>query len=476
MRISTNFKLTPGLWNLADTFEKEGYEFYFVGGFVRDTIMQSSCWDVDATTNAQPEAIKTILRSHLGEHIDALYTVGEKYGTIGVRLSSVDVEITTYRTDEYTEGSRHPEVKFGHSLYEDLARRDFTINAIACDKDANIVDPFGGINDIRDEVVRFVGNPPDRIGEDPLRMLRLVRFASKFGFGIENRERFCTQIDSHLLETVSKERIRDELCKMLLQEKPSDAVRLLKDLWLLRFITKEVVRLEATEQISPHHYENAFDHTMRVLDESTPLLEQRLTALLHDTGKFHTVDYINHEEKGEITTFYGHEEESAKITHRVLSRLRFPSETVNRVTHLVACHMRPLSLYNELDKGKLPSKRAVRRFIHKCYLDSECNVYDVMIFNAADMRGHANPVMQNWIVLQDLISREREDTTNLPEKAMSPLDGNELMELFPDAPGPGPWIGATKAHLTEKVLDGIIDVEDKDGAKREALDYWNQRK
>jgi tRNA nucleotidyltransferase/poly(A) polymerase len=473
MNVSTNFKVVPKLRYLAMLFEDAGYEFYFVGGFVRDTLMQSTCWDVDATTNAQPETIKQLLREGLREDLTALYTVGEKYGTIGVKIGSVDVEITTYRTEQYLDGTRHPEVQFGSSLEEDLSRRDFTINAIACDKDANIVDPFGGVEDIQNGVIRFVGKPIERILEDPLRLLRAVRFASRYDFAMHPSTKDSVWGFADKIEEVSKERIRDELTKMLVHEQPSRAIRMLRSLRLLGYIMKEVDRLDTVEQISPYHYEDAFEHTMRVLDESLGLIEIRLAALLHDTGKWATVEYINHEEHGEMTTFHGHEQFSAKYAHRVLHRLRFPHVTVNRVTHLVACHMRPLQLYNELDAGHEPSRKAIRRFIKACHLNEIVQVEDVMELNRADMAGHAHPNMDNWRKLSGLVSDARKEDRFQPEEAESPLNGNELMELFDEKPGPGPWIGATKAHLTDLVICGIIEVDDKEGAKREALRFWN---
>ena len=473
MQISTNFKIVPKLRYLAMVFEDAGYEFYFVGGFVRDTLMQSTSKDIDVTTNAQPETIKQLLREGLREDLTALYTVGEKYGTIGVKLGSLNIEITTYRTEQYEDGSRHPEVQFGSSLEEDLSRRDFTINAIACDKDANIVDPFGGINDIKEGLVKFVGTPKERIKEDPLRLIRAIRFASRFGFRLGILTKSTIQVYAMDIEEVSKERIRDEVSKMLVQEEPSRAIRMLKENRLLQYIMKEVDRLDTVEQISPYHYEDAFEHTMRVLDESLGLIEIRLAALLHDTGKWATVEYINHEEHGEMTTFHGHEQFSAKYAHRVLHRLRFPHVTVNRVTHLVACHMRPLQLYNEIDAGHEPSRKAIRRFIKACHLNEIVQVEDVLELNRADMAGHARPNMDNWRKLSELVSEARKEDTFQPEEAKSPLDGNEIMEIFGEKQGPGPWIGATKGHLTNLVIDGIIEVDDKEGAKREALRYWN---
>lgn len=471
IRVAERINIDPLLRLVAVEFERRGYEFYFIGGYVRDNFLGIPNKDVDATTNAQPETIKRILREELGNEINAMYTVGEKYGTIGLHLADIDLEITTYRTEQYEDGNRKPEVAFGSTLGEDLSRRDFTINAIACDKDANIIDPYNGLEDIKAGIVRFVGLPRDRIKEDPLRLLRAIRFASRYSFQLSLYTHTSVFVYADSIEEVSKERIRDELCKMLLHDKPSAAIRMLKEYRLLKIILGEVDRLDSVEQINPYHYENAFEHTMRVLDYSAPMLEQRLAALLHDTGKYYTIEYHNNPER---TTFHGHEKDSAKFTHRVLHRLRFPHVLVNRATHLVACHMRPLQLYNELDAGRIPSRKSVRRFIKACQLDEIVQVEDVLILNKADMQGHATPNMENYYALSNIVAVVRKEGSSQPEEAKSPLDGNELMEIM-DNHRPGPWIGRTKEHLTNLVVDGDIQVDDKAAAEAAARKFWAAR-
>jgi poly(A) polymerase len=198
------------LGRLGERFKEAGRELYLVGGFVRDAIGGSVGKDVDATTGAHPKEIKNLL----GPVADYLWTVGERFGTIGARVGKYDVEVTTYRSDLYTEGSRHPEVRFGTNLVDDLARRDFTINAIAADAESGeIRDPFDGRRDLESGVIRTVGDPLDRMRDDPLRMLRAVRFETVLTtpekpFAMTTELEAAIQENAHWLENISAERIR----------------------------------------------------------------------------------------------------------------------------------------------------------------------------------------------------------------------------------------------------------------------------
>ncbi|MDQ3286589.1 MAG: CCA tRNA nucleotidyltransferase, partial [Actinomycetota bacterium] len=208
----------PGpLGRLGETFKEAEHELYLVGGFVRDALSGSIGRDVDATTGAHPKEIKRLL-APVADH---LWTVGERFGTIGARVGDYDVEVTTYRTDLYTEGSRHPKVRFGKNLAEDLARRDFTINAIAADAETGEVqDPCDGRRDLESGVIRSVGDPVDRMRDDPLRMLRAVRFETVLStpekpFAMTTELEAAIRENAHWLESISAERIRDEVEKIL---------------------------------------------------------------------------------------------------------------------------------------------------------------------------------------------------------------------------------------------------------------------
>src|SRR5215212_7090664 len=217
------------LARLGEGFGEAGHELYLVGGYVRDKLLGREHPDSDAATDAHPRKIKELLRPHA----DHLWTVGERFGTIGAEVDGYAVEVTTYRSDLYREGSRHPEVTFGESLEEDLARRDFTINAVAADaKSGGILDPFGGRKDLEDGVIRPVGDPLDRMRDDPLRMLRAVRFeitltTPEKPFAITTGLERAIRENSHWLESISAERVRDEFEKVLVSENVDKGLRAL---------------------------------------------------------------------------------------------------------------------------------------------------------------------------------------------------------------------------------------------------------
>src|ERR687898_2643763 len=226
---------------LGEAFRADGHELYLVGGYVRDRLLGGAHPDIDATTDARPKEIKRLL----GPRADHLWTVGERFGTIGARVGGYAVEVTTYRTDLYTQGSRHPEVRFGESLDEDLARRDFTINAVAADTlTGEVLDPFEGRKDLERGVIRPVGDPLDRMRDDPLRMMRAVRFEATLStpekpFAMTPDLEGAIRENAHWLESISAERIRDEFEKIFLSDNVARGLRTLVRLGLMRYIVPE---------------------------------------------------------------------------------------------------------------------------------------------------------------------------------------------------------------------------------------------
>lgn len=449
---------------LASAFRRNGNELYLVGGSVRDSFLGLCSKDMDFTTKANPSTIKAILRDVSG--VEALWDQGEKFGTIGALVDSQAVEITTFRSDRYESGSRKPEVEFGDNIIDDLSRRDFTINAMAeCltvvpGNPVPLIDPFYGKRDIQDRMVRFVGIPELRIKEDPLRMLRAVRFHANLAFSLDVAARQGIRNCAHLIQEISKERVFEELAKMLLGPSPSMAIRVMKDVDLLKYVLPEIDILSGVEQDSRWHDMDVFGHTMDVLEKSFTRLDLRLAALFHDSGKADTQQY----HAGQKITFHGHEKMSAAIANKVLRGLKVDNALRGRVVHLCKMHMRPLAVMNS---GA--SKKAIRKFIRDCYDNKYgITVYDVLDLNLADVLAHRKPDIDNHNALRREVNLIQQEAP--VQELKSPLNGTEVMALFPGRKQ-GMWIGYTLRHLTEAVVCGTLDREDKDTATDMAVEY-----
>src|ERR671926_1893775 len=392
------------LVRLGEAFKEAGHELYLVGGFVRDALEGSADKDVDATTGAHPKEIKKLFRPRA----EYLWTVGERFGTIGARVGLYDIEVTTYRSDLYTQGSRHPEVSFGESLIDDLSRRDFTINAIAADAGTGeIRDPFGGRRDLEAGVIRPVGNPLDRMRDDPLRMLRAVRFEATLTtpekpFAMTTELEEAIKENAHWLESVSAERIREEFEKILVSENVAKGLRTLVRLGLMPYIVPEFMETVNVEQESEFHHKDVFEHTLIVTQNVEPDPILRKAAFFHDIGKPRTLVYEHRctycgakstqkgaaegecERCGGRTVprkihFYGHENVGAAIARRAMRRLAYPKDDIDAVAHLVANHMRPMSYATGRDPW---SDSAVRRFIRDTHLargDRELTDADMLL-------------------------------------------------------------------------------------------------
>ncbi|MDQ4127762.1 MAG: CCA tRNA nucleotidyltransferase [Actinomycetota bacterium] len=339
------------LSRLGEAFRGAGHELYLVGGYVRDGLLDVAGLDVDATTGAHPREIKRLL----GPRAEHLWTVGERFGTIGARVGGYAVEVTTYRSDLYTRGSRHPEVRFGESLEEDLARRDFTINAIAADAlTGRVLDPFDGRKDLALGVIRPVGEPLDRMRDDPLRMLRAVRFETALSrperpFAATADLEEAIRENAHWLQSISAERIRDEFEKILLSENVAHGLRTLVRLGLMPYVVPEFMETVDVEQEAEFHHKDVFEHTLIVVESIKPEPDLRegefsilrKAAFFHDIGKPRTLVYEHRctycgakstqktAEEGECERcggrtipkkihFYGHENVGASVARRAM--------------------------------------------------------------------------------------------------------------------------------------------------------------
>ena len=499
----------PGpLSRLGEAFEEAGHELYLVGGVVRRALLlgpetdaateaHPDRQDADAATDAHPARIKALLRPHA----ENLWTVGERFGTIAARVGEYEVQITTYRTDRYTQGSRHPEVRFGDNLEEDLARRDFTINAVAAAAlTGEIVDPFEGRKDLELGVIRAVGDPLERMRDDPLRMLRAVRFETTLSktekpFAMTPDLEEAIRNNDGWLKSISAERKREEFEKILLSENAASGLRTLVRLGLMPYVVPEFMETVDVEQEAEFHHKDVFEHTLIVVSsvEAEPIL--RKAAFFHDIGKPRTLAYEHRctycgakstrksAEEGECERcggrtlprkihFYGHENVGAAIARRAMQRLAYPKDDVDAVSHLVANHMRPYGYAASRDPW---SDAAVRRFIRDTYLargDRELANVDMLLKLArADITGSAprrrRIAEESWRSLKSKVDEVRAE--DAVEKLESPLNGNDLMRQF--GMGPGRWIKALKDHLQNEVIEGRLGKDDKEGARGLAEAY-----
>lgn len=442
---------------LAEVFSRYGRELYLVGGSVRDEFLGRPTADFDLATDAEPSEIRRLAALC---HPDSMYTVGEKFGTIGLIFDGQNVEITTFRAEWYVPESRKPRVRFGSSLIEDLARRDFTINAIAQNLlTGEVIDPFGGLRDLRDGIIRAVGNPEERFTEDPLRLMRAVRFAAELGFRIDPATRRAIVACHERLRTVSWERIRDELNRIMLSPQPGMGIRLLADTGLLGLTLPEVMALRGIGEDDRRH-KDVFEHTLAVVDNAEPKLISRWAALLHDIGKPATRTF-----EGRTVHFYDHDVLGAELARQALARLRIDSRTAGKIVKLVRLHMRA-NLYESTWTDS-----AVRRLIREAGDELPALIAlsgaDVTSRRPERVTAVAARVRELEQRSADLIQREH------VQELKSPLDGNELMALF-QRPA-GPWIRPVKDYLLAQVLDGALGPDDVETAAEMAKQFVQEQ-
>lgn len=347
---------------ILDTLKNNGYESYIVGGSVRDFITDLYApKDYDIATSALPGEIIKLF--------DKTVPTGLKHGTVTVIINDQGYEVTTYRIDGEYIGNRRPaEVTFVLNLKEDLARRDFTINALAYNEQQGIIDYFDGIEDLKNKIIRAVGEPNKRFQEDALRMLRAIRFAATLNFRIEEKTLQAIKVNCPLILNISSERIRDELCKMLLSNNPTKALRLLEETKLLEIILPELQKEVGFNQHNPHHDKDIFQHTLAALENCQGSLNLCVAVLLHDIAK---PDCFTIDNKG-IGHFYGHEQKGAILCKQILSRLKFDNESISTISLLVKEHM------NVLEN---PTDVCIKRLINRIGVDL---VYDLFALQKAD--------------------------------------------------------------------------------------------
>lgn len=330
---------------IIETIANAGFEAYVVGGCVRDSILGREPMDWDITTSARPDQVKALFPRTID--------TGLQHGTVTVMLEGEGFEVTTYRVDGVYEDGRHPkEVRFTPNLEEDLKRRDLTINAMAYNDAEGLVDLFGGIRDMEAGVIRCVGQPEERFGEDALRMLRAIRFSAQLGYGIEDKTLEAIKLLAPTLHKISVERIQTELVKLLLSSHP-DYLRTAYQCGVTKVFFPEFDQAMETEQRHPHHCFSVGEHILHSLSYVEADRVLRLTMLFHDIGK---PAALTESEEG-ITHFHGHEAVSAGMAEEIMRRLKFDNDTMQKVCKLV--------LYHDYGNGSKPNIRSMRRAVNK---------------------------------------------------------------------------------------------------------------
>ncbi|MDO8495540.1 MAG: HD domain-containing protein [bacterium] len=419
---------------ILEELQEHSFEAFIVGGCVRDLLMGKAPKDWDVTTNARPEEIQKIFP-------DSFYA--NEFGTVGIKTDHAEkslqvVETTTYRTESSYSDQRHPDsIKFATTLEEDLKRRDFTINALAMDKEGKVIDLFSGQEDLKKKIIRAVGDPQERFSEDALRMIRAIRFATVLEFEIEAATLEAIKKNAGLMEKISQERIRDELVKTISADQASRGVELLRETNLMPFVIPELLEGVDVGQ-NLHHIYTVWEHNVRALQYAADKqysVAVRLASLLHDVGKPRSK-----RGEGKYSTFYGHDMIGAKMSIKILARLKFSKDLSEKITKLVRWH---LFYYNV---GEV-TESSVRRLVANIGKE---NVEDLVKVREADRIGSGTPKAHPYKLrhLQFMIDKVARDPIS---PKMLKLNGNELMTLL--GLPPGPKIGMILAALMEEVLD-----------------------
>lgn len=412
--------------------EKAGFPAYAVGGCVRDACLGLTPHDYDLCTAATPPQIKSVFADF------GLVLSGEKHGTVGVITEHGVVEITTFRTEGDYHDHRHPDhVDFIDSIEADLARRDFTVNAMAYSPTRGFADPFGGQQDLKNRILRAVGQPERRFLEDPLRILRGVRFAVRFSLMPESKTLSAMEKLAPYMDVLARERVFDELCKLL---PLVNASQLLQYAPILHRVIPELAATAGFDQHSPHHAYDVYTHTAHVTAGVPPVQALRWAALLHDVGKPETFT-LDETGKGH---FYGHAEISASMADAILHRLKAPSALRQQVVQLIRLHMTQI----------VPEKKVVRRWLSR--LGDEA-MQQLLCLQEADMgsKGTGKPrEMAQFAQIRDLLEQIRQENACLTVQDLQ-VNGYDLIQLGLQ----GPQIGQALHALLEQVLDETLPNE-----------------
>jgi poly(A) polymerase len=430
---------------LGVLFADAGEELALVGGPVRDAMLGRLQSDLDFTTSARPDVTERLV----SDWADAVWDMGRAFGTIGCRKGPWQVEITTYRSESYDPTSRKPEVDFGDNLEGDLGRRDFSVNSMAVRVPSReFVDPFGGIVDLAERVLRTPGTPEDSFSDDPLRMMRAARFAAQLGFSVAPEVVAAMTEMAGRIEIISAERVRDELVKLVCAPHPRLGLTLLVDTGLAAHVLPELPAL-ALERDEHHRHKDVYEHTLTVLEQSidlehrlggSPDFVSRFAALMHDVGKPKTRRF----ESGGTVTFHHHDVVGAKLTRKRMQALRFSNHDIDAVSTLVELHLR----FHGYGSGEWTDS-AVRRYVR----DAGDQLERLHILTRADCttrnQRKADRLRRTYDSLEERIARlsEEEELASIRPD----LDGNQIMAIL--GIGPGREIGEAYKFLLDLRMD-----------------------
>ncbi len=430
--------IDPQVKKIIEKIDKAGFEVAVVGGAVRDILAGNKPTDWDLTTNAKPEEILKLFDR-------AFYN--NQFGTVGIPNDGLEIQITTYRSEKGYSDARHPdEVVWGKSLEDDLSRRDFTINAIALKisnfkfqiSNLQLVDPFDGQEDLKAKIIRTVGDPNERFGEDALRMLRAVRFATTLDFKVDDKTLAAIRKNAALLSKISGERVRDEFFKILASNRAADGIYLCRDTGLLDQFMPELVECFSIEQKSPkrHHVYDVGTHCVESL-RNCPNQDVivRLATLLHDIGKAKVAAVT---EEG-VRTFYNHEVVGARIAKDIADRLHLSREERDKLFKLVRWH--------QFSVGEDQTDKALRRFIKNIGVE---NIEDMMDLRIGDRLGGGLQEAESWRL--KLFRQRLKEVLKKPfTVADLKVNGRDVMEILDLKPGPK--VGEVLNKLFEEVAD-----------------------